>query len=85
MEMEQKLERLEEIIDRLKDDEEVSVEELREIAQDLETGKKYRCATCQMFCTGEDVMVIFNTETEEFLQIEVPMDESEDLIITRAN
>jgi Pyruvate/2-oxoacid:ferredoxin oxidoreductase delta subunit len=83
--MEQKLERLEEIIDRLKDDEEVSVEELREIAQDLETGKKYRCATCQMFCTGEDVMVIFNTETEEFLQIEVPMDESEDLIITRAN
>ncbi|MFB6114572.1 MAG: hypothetical protein ABEJ58_10785 [Halodesulfurarchaeum sp.] len=83
MVQQQKLDRLEEIIERLEDDQDISVAELRDIAEDLETGKKYRCATCQMFCTGEDVMVIFNTETEEFIQIEVPMDEDEDLIVTR--
>lgn len=81
-----KLERLETIIDRLQDgDEQISADELREIAKDLETGKKYRCATCAMYCTGEDIMVIYNTETEEFIQIEVPMDESQDLIVTRVS
>lgn len=83
----QKLERLETIIDRLDEGgqigDDISSQELRDIAGELETGKKYKCATCQMFCTGEDIMVIFNSETEEFIQIEVPMDENEDIIVTR--
>lgn len=85
MVQQKQLDRLEEIIERIDEDQEISVEELRAIAQDLETGKKYRCATCQMFCTGEDVMVIFDTETEEFIQIEVPMDEDQELIVTRVS
>lgn len=79
------LDRLEEIIERLDEDQAVSAAEIREIADDLETGKKYRCASCQMYCTGEDVMVIFDTETEEFIQIEVPMDEDEQLIVNRVS
>ena len=85
MVQQKQLERLEVIIERLEEDQEISAEELRDVAHDLETGKKYRCATCQMFCTGEDVMVIFNTETQEFIQIEVPMDEGEELIVTRVS
>ena len=79
-----KRKQLESIVDRLTGDEEVSAGELQEIAEGLETGTKYTCATCQMFCTGEDVMVIYDTESEEFIQIEVPMDESKPLIVTRA-
>lgn len=79
-----KLDRLEDIIDRLDEDQEISEDELREIAGDLEEGKKYTCATCQMFCTGENIMVIYDTEAEEFIQIEVPMDPTEDLVLTRA-
>lgn len=81
-----KLERLETIIERLDEGEDqISAAELTEIASDLEVGKKYKCATCAMYCTGEDVMVIYNTESEEFIQIEVPMDESEQLVVTRVS
>jgi len=80
-----KRERLESIVDRLTGDEEVTAAELREIAEGLETGTKYTCATCQMFCTGEDIMVIFDTESEEFIQIEVPMDETKPLEVTRVH
>jgi Pyruvate/2-oxoacid:ferredoxin oxidoreductase delta subunit len=83
--VQEKLEKLESILDRIDDTDDISAEELREIYEGLETGKKYKCATCQMFCTGEDIMVIYNTETEEFIQIEVPMDENEDLVVTRAS
>lgn len=80
-----KLERLEGIISRIQDDQPIDADELREIAADLEEGKKYKCATCAMYCTGEDVMVIYNTETQEFIQIQVPMDTDEDLIVTRVS
>jgi Pyruvate/2-oxoacid:ferredoxin oxidoreductase delta subunit len=78
-----KLDRLETIVDRLDEDEVVSGDELREIAEDLETGKKYECATCEMYCTGEEIMVIYNHETEEFIQIEVPMMESDEITVMR--
>ncbi|MDR5655851.1 hypothetical protein RH831_01465 [Halodesulfurarchaeum sp. HSR-GB] len=77
--------RLESVVDRLTGDEDVTAEELQEIAAGLETGKKYTCATCQMFCTGEDIMVIYDTENESFLQIEVPMDEAQPLVVTRVD
>lgn len=79
-----KLDRLEEIIDRLDEDEDISEDELRDIAGDLEEGKKYTCATCEMYCTGENIMVIYDRETEEFIQIEVPMDPTAELVVTRA-
>ena len=78
-------ERLESIVDRLTGAEDVTADELREIAAGLETGTKYTCATCQMFCTGEDIMVIYDTESEAFIQIEVPMDETEPLTVTRVD
>jgi hypothetical protein len=77
--------RLESIVDRLTGTEDVTAGELREIAEGLETGTKYTCATCQMFCTGEDIMVIYDTESEAFIQIEVPMDETEPLVVTRVD
>ena len=81
-----KLDKLEAIIDRLDEDEtQISSDELRSIAKELETGKKYKCATCSMFCTAEDIMVIYDTEADEFIQIEVPLDEAEDLVVTRVS
>lgn len=76
---------LEALLHRIERGESIDGSRLREIADDLEKGKKYRCATCQMFCTGENVMVVFNTETEEFIQIEVPMDPDEEIVVTRAS
>lgn len=81
--MQDKLERLESIVDRLTEDQPIDAEELREIASGLETGEKYTCATCQMFCTGEDIMVIYDQEEEAFIQIEVPMNESEPVNVSR--
>lgn len=83
--MEDKLERLEAIVDRLTEDQPINSDELRDIASDLETGTKYTCATCKMFCTGEDIMVIYDSEAEEFIQIEAPMDESEPVSVTRVS
>lgn len=83
--MDDKIERLEAIVDRLSDDQEIDADELREIASELETGTKYTCATCQMFCTGEDIMVIYDSESEEFIQIEAPMDESKPISVTRVS
>ena len=83
--MDDKIERLEAIVDRLTDDQEIDADELRSIAADLETGTKYTCATCQMFCTGEDIMVIYDSESEEFIQIEAPMDESKPITVTRVS
>jgi hypothetical protein len=37
-----------------------------------------------MYCTGEDVLVVFDRKTEEFTQIEVPLDENEDIDETRS-
>lgn len=79
------LERLEAIIDRVEEGvDQIDADELREIAKDLETGKQYKCATCTMYCAGEDVMVIYDTESEEFIQIEVPMDEDTEITVSRA-
>lgn len=81
-----KLDKLETVIDRMdEDDPDLSGDELRSIVSDLETGTKYKCATCTMFCTGEDVMIIYDTEEDEFIQIEVPMSEDEDVIVTRVS
>ncbi|MFW5965748.1 MAG: hypothetical protein ACOCP3_03285 [Halodesulfurarchaeum sp.] len=80
-----KLDRLEEIVGRLGEDAPIDEDELRAIAKELEAGEKYTCATCQMFCTAEDVMVIFDTETEEFIQIEVPMDAELPVEVTRVS
>lgn len=78
------LDKLESIIDRLEDGDDIQEAELRAIAKDLEAGKQYSCATCEMYCTGEEIMVIYDKEAEAFIQIEVPMDESKGLTVSRA-
>ncbi len=83
--MEDKLARLESMIDRLTDDQPIKEDELRDIAGDLETGKQYTCATCAMYCTGENIMVIYDHENEEFIQIEAPMDESQPITVERVS
>lgn len=83
--MERKLERLESMIDRLTEEQPIEEDELREIAADLETGKKYTCASCAMYCTGENIMVVYDHDAEEFIQIEAPMDESLPISVTRVS
>jgi hypothetical protein len=38
-----------------------------------------------MFCTSENVVVVCDTDTEEFVQIEIPMDEqdTDEVMVTR--
>lgn len=59
--------------------------EFEGILADLETRKKYSVRPYNMFCTSEDVVVVCDMNTEEFMQIEVPMgDAAEDeVIVTR--
>ncbi|MFP4530209.1 MAG: hypothetical protein ACLFNC_02850 [Halodesulfurarchaeum sp.] len=85
MSVEEKLDQLESLVDRLNEDQDVAEEELRDIASHLETGTKYTCASCAMYCTGENIMVIYDTENDEFIQIEAPMDESEPVSVTRVS
>jgi Pyruvate/2-oxoacid:ferredoxin oxidoreductase delta subunit len=85
MTVEEKLDRLESLVDRLSEDQEVEEKELRDIASNLETGTKYTCASCAMYCTGENIMVIYDTENDEFIQIEAPMDESEPVSVIRVS
>ncbi|MFP4529788.1 MAG: hypothetical protein ACLFNC_00700 [Halodesulfurarchaeum sp.] len=63
----------------------LTVAEFKDILADLETQRKYTVESYNMFCTSEDVIVVCDTETEEFVQIEVPMEEHEtdEVIVTR--
>ena len=77
------LEKLESIIDRLGDGDDIDADELRAIAADLEAGEQYECRTCAMLSTGEDILVIYDRTNEGFIQIDVPMDESQPVSVTR--
>ena len=65
----------------------LTVDEFNEILADLETQKKYSVESYNMFCTSEDVVVVCDMDTEEFVQIEIPMSEEEggadEVIVTR--
>lgn len=74
---------LKRLIDVAEGDEVLSVAEFEEIIDDLETQKKYSVESYNMFCTSEDVVVVCDMETEEFVQIEIPMEESDEVIVTR--
>lgn len=38
-----------------------------------------------MYCTGENIMVIYDHDADEFIQIEAPMDESQPISVTRVS
>ena len=65
----------------------MTVDEFEEILSDLETQKKYSVESYNMFCTSENVVVVCDMDTEEFVQIEIPMSEEEggadEVIVTR--
>ena len=63
----------------------MTVDEFEEILSDLETQKKYNVESYNMYCTSENVVVICDMDTEEFVQIEIPMDEraTDEVIVTR--
>lgn len=63
----------------------LTVDEFRDILADLETQTKYTVESYNMFCTSEDVIVVCDMDTEEFVQIEIPMDEqgTDEVIVTR--
>lgn len=73
------------LIDVAEGEDTLTVEEFREILADLETQTKYTVESYNMFCTSEDVIVVCDTDTEEFVQIEIPMEEEEtdEVIVTR--
>ena len=75
---------LERFIEVAEGEDTLTVAEFEEIIADLETQKKYSVESYNMFCTSEDVVVVCDTDTEEFVQIEIPMDEdTEEVIVTR--
>ncbi len=76
---------LKRLIDVAEGDDHLTVEEFRDILSELETQKKYSVESYNMFCTSEDVIVVCDMDTEEFVQIEIPMDEDEkdEVIVTR--
>lgn len=76
---------LERLIDVAEGDETLTIGEFEEIIADLETQKKYSVESYNMFCTSEDVVVVCDMDTEEFVQIEIPMEEAEtdEVIVTR--
>jgi hypothetical protein len=63
----------------------MTVDEFEEILSDLETQKKYSVESYNMFCTSENVVVVCDMDTEEFVQIEIPMAEqdTDEVIVTR--
>jgi hypothetical protein len=63
----------------------MTVDEFEEILTDLETQKKYSVESYNMFCTSENVVVVCDMDTEEFVQIEIPMEEhdTDEVIVTR--
>jgi len=74
---------LERLVDVAEGEDTLSVAEFEAIIEDLETQKKYTVESYNMFCTSEDVVVVCDTDTEEFVQIEVPMDGRDEIIVTR--
>lgn len=73
------------LIDVAEGEDTLTVEEFRDILADLETQTKYTVESYNMFCTSEDVIVVCDTDTEEFVQIEIPMEEhgTDEVIVTR--
>jgi hypothetical protein len=73
------------LIDVAEGDETLTIDEFEEILADLETQTKYSVESYNMFCTSEDVIVVCDMDTEEFVQIEIPMEEEEadEVIVTR--
>lgn len=76
---------LQRLIDVAEGDDTLTVDEFEEILADLETQRKYSVESYNMFCTSEDVVVVCDMDTEEFVQIEIPMTEQEtdEVIVTR--
>ncbi|MDR5657568.1 hypothetical protein RH831_10310 [Halodesulfurarchaeum sp. HSR-GB] len=78
---------LQTLIDVAEGERTLTVAEFEEIIADLETQTKYTIEDYNMFCTSEDIVVVCDTETEEFVQIEIPMSEGSDgdqeVIVTR--
>ncbi|AOW79852.1 hypothetical protein HTSR_0659 [Halodesulfurarchaeum formicicum] len=78
---------LQTLIDVAEGERTLTVSEFEEIIADLETQTKYTIEDYNMFCTSEDIVVVCDTDTEEFVQIEIPMSEGADgdqeVIVTR--
>ena len=74
---------LESIIETAEAGDEIDVDELRDVVDDLETRHKYATASYAMYCTNEDILVIYNKGTGEFMEIDVPMEGTERPTVTR--
>ena len=79
------LEALQRLLDVVENDESLPKDEFDAIIDEVQTGKKYSVESYNMFCTSENIIVICDMETEEFTQIEVPMEADEDgeVVVTR--
>ncbi|MFW5965723.1 MAG: hypothetical protein ACOCY6_01945 [Halodesulfurarchaeum sp.] len=76
---------LQKLIEVAEGERSLTVEEFEAILADLETRKKYSVESYNMYCTSEDIVVVCDMETEEFVQIEFPMEDSDsdEVIVTR--
>lgn len=75
---------LESLVERAEQGEDLDVDKLRDVMDDLETGTKYATASYAMYCTNEDVLIVYNKESGAFVEIDVPMEGDGPVTVTRA-
>ncbi|MEF8975415.1 MAG: hypothetical protein V5A21_04200 [Halapricum sp.] len=76
---------LETLVDVAKGEEKLTKEEFEEVVDTMETRKKYNVESYHMLCTSADVVIVCDLDTQEYIQIEVPLDADPDdeVIVTR--
>jgi hypothetical protein len=76
---------LETLVDVAKGEQELTREEFEEIVETMETRTKYSVKSFNMLCTSADVIIVCDLDTQEFVQIEVPMDADpeDEVVVTR--
>lgn len=76
---------LETLVDVAKGEEKLTKEEFEGIVDTMETRKKYNVESYHMLCTSADVVIVCDLDTQEYIQIEVPLDADPDdeVIVTR--
>ena len=73
---------IDELLQRIDRDESISGAMLDRVAEAMDDCTQYKCCNYRLHCAGEDVLVIYDTEEQSFIQIEVPMGETGKATVT---
>lgn len=74
-----------ELLQRIDRGDPISGTMLQRVTEAMEDCTQYRCCNYHLHCAGEDVLVVYDTEAQSFIQIEVPMGEAGEATVTYAS